>query len=459
MNKFRIVIVACIFSVCAASAQKRPFPQNVRYPYGYIPTTIPTSWVKSEYDRWVKSALTTCSSGSIYVTTDQGGKVEALGFGMWIFAFVGDKDWFDKMYDFYKTNINTGSAGGLMGWIGQCGGNSNGAATDGDVDVAFSLIVASWQWPDGDYLEKARAVIKNLKKVVVKCDGLNALAMGINFGGCNMTDISYYNPAAFREFAKVCGDTADSAMWVKLADDTYTILEAGADPTTGLVRDRQTVKGASAGSYTTYDYDACRTPWRITLDYLWNGNPRAGAWCRKLSDFGYKYGISKINGGFNINGTSSGGYHDMCFVGGFAIAAMANSQKMVDEFGTDLLKIKNTYWFTFALTPCYLITLSGNQWRYDIDSTTQKVATADRQEYEKSVRREYRGGEALAVSGLAPHSAVWLTSLSGRRLVSIEAAGGRASIAAESMRPGCYILSTTGPAGKTPQRRFITITK
>ncbi len=57
-----------------------------------------------------------------------------------------------------------------MGWHGSCSGPSDqGGATDGDIDVAFGLIIASWQWPTAGYLEKAISVIKVLKKMVVDC--------------------------------------------------------------------------------------------------------------------------------------------------------------------------------------------------------------------------------------------------------------------------------------------------
>jgi hypothetical protein len=89
-------------------------------------------------------------------------------------------------------------------------------------------------------------------------------------------------------------------MWVKLADDTYTILNANANATTGLVSDRQNVTGAATGGYGNYGDDACRTPWRITLDYLWNGNEKAKDWCIKISNFAKGKTIKKVSGPFPV---------------------------------------------------------------------------------------------------------------------------------------------------------------
>jgi endo-1,4-beta-D-glucanase Y len=51
------------------------------------------------------------------------------------------------------------------------------AATDGDIDVASSLVVAHWQWPEDSYGEEAKKVIGRLKGVLAECVArLNRLA-------------------------------------------------------------------------------------------------------------------------------------------------------------------------------------------------------------------------------------------------------------------------------------------
>jgi endoglucanase len=456
LNQIAGLTTILFWLTVSITAQERPFPQNIKYPFGVIPKTLNSDWLKSEYDRWKNSALSTCSGGEIYVTTDQGGKVEAVGFGMLIFAYMGDKTKFDGMYNFYKKNCNSG-AGGLMGWIGQCGGNSNSSASDGDVDVAFSLIVASWQWPDGGYLEKAKSVITNLKKVVTDCSGVNALQMGMSGGtvynGCSQVDISYSNPAAFREFAKVIGNAQDSAFWVKTADDVYTILNAGANATTGLVADRQSASGGASGGY---GYDACRTPWRICLDYLWNGNEKALAWCKKLSDWAYKTGPANIKDGYSLSGSASGGNHNMAFTGGFAVAAMVNSQAIADEFGAAVKKIRDNggsgSWFTFSLGPCYLITLTGNQWRNDLKEKqdTGKSAVKNNNPGASGCRPQWRllGNSELSISGLQPGYSVTLTDLSGKLLCRTTASGEKALLSVSAMKNGCAVLTVRDGSGR-----------
>lgn len=444
MNKIVKTVVLFLSLSVITAAQTHPFPQNIKYPYGYVPTTIDIDWVKTEYAKWLKTALTTCGSDKLYINAGGEYKVEAIGFAAFLFAYMGDSTRFAATYNFYKANL-TSAAGGMMGWHGSCGGPSEqGGATDGDVDVAFGLIIASWQWPTAGYLEKAQAVIKVLKKMVVNCksatgDSIKCLTMGYNFGGCSMTDISYYNPAAFREFAKVIGNAEDSAMWVKLADDTYTILYAGADATTGLVADRQSVTGTPQGNYAD---DACRTPWRITLDYLWNGNEKAKEWCIKISDFANKLGIKKVSGSFSLSG-QPGGTHESKYFGGFAIAAMANSQEMVDAFATEMKSLNDSYnWFTYVLKFCYLVTLTGNQWNNNSFTSSSlpheqkpSIAPANQIHWILLANRE------LSVSGLHPGYAVSLTDLSGKQLCSKISQDGTISVTMTSIRNRCVILT------------------
>lgn len=455
-----IKIVKCLFlflSLSALSAaQKHPFPQSIKYPYGFVPTTIDIDWVKKEYDTWIKKSgtLVSCGSDKLYINAGNEYKVEAVGFAALIFAYMGDSTRFASTYNFYKSNL-TSASGGMMGWHGSCSGPSDqGGATDGDIDVAFGLIIASWQWPNAGYLEKAISVVKVLKKMVVDCksstgETIKALTMGYNWGGCSMTDISYYNPAAFREFAKVIGNSEDSLMWVKLADDTYTILNANANATTGLVSDRQNVTGAATSGYGNYGDDACRTPWRITLDYLWNGNEKAKEWCIKISNFAKGKTIKKVSGPLSQSG-GTGSTHESKYVGGFVIAAMANSQELVDEFAEEMLGLNDTWnWFTYVLKFCYLITLTGNQWRSDLLATgtisqEQKApdASLDQIQWKLKANRE------VSVNGLQPGYTVTLTDLSGRQFYSGISRSSMERITVSSMKSGCLVLTIKNQSKK-----------
>ena len=228
-----------------------------------------------------------------------------------------------------------------MAWEVTCDGITDpGSATDGDIDVAFSLIVAHNQWGE-NYLEEAKDILSILKEYYfVECGrGYYIMKPGGWFGGCNLTDISYYSPGYFNVFAEVTGDS----FWETVANHTYVLLNNTANDSTGLVPDWQTSDGVptTSGRTNYYKYDASRTPWRMSLDYLWNGSSAAKEWCTKITNFAASIGPSRIVDGYDLDGTPHGQYNNSAFVGGFAVGAMCNSQEITDDFARRLLQLNN----------------------------------------------------------------------------------------------------------------------
>ena len=351
------------------NGERYPFPQEVRYPHGVQSTAVTSQKVKSWYDSWRGRYLKECN-GNLMPSTENASiaKVEAVGFAMVAAAYMGDKEAVDGIWGFYKSKTSSQGCG-LMGWQVSCGGvNDSGAATDGDVDVASGLIVAHWQWPNDGYDEKAREVISNLKKMILDCGGTSALYPGCSggrpWGGCNETDISYYSPAFFRYYAEISGDDA----WTKLADDSHVIRDNGAHPSTGLVPDWQSVSGTpGSGSRAGYfGFDAIRTPYKGCLDYLWTGNSRAEAWCSKVSSWAHNTGVNRLVDGYNLDGSSRGGNHNLAVVGSLSVAAMANSQDVADAFAQESSTLRDDFWYSGYLGNLYLLALSGNMWNPEI---------------------------------------------------------------------------------------------
>jgi endo-1,4-beta-D-glucanase Y len=349
--------------------QSRPFPQNADYPYGYKTLVISAVDLQVTYERWKKMYLKSCDGmyrvcvGDTLVTISEG-----MGYGMLITAYYGDKERFDRLFEFYKSK-RTNMAHNLMAWRVTCDSVIDpGSATDGDIDVAFALIVAHSQW-GGEYLKEAKNIISILKEhYFVNCDGVYTMKPGGHWGGCDLTDISYYAPAYFRVFADVTKDS----FWDTVADDSYTILNNGADETTGLVPNWQSYDGVPGGDPPSgrddyYHYDASRTPWRMALDYLWNGNGKAENWCVKISNFADSIGAANIVDGYYLNGTPRGQYNNGSFVGGFAVGAMCSSRAIVDDFALRLIYLdsagEDNQYFNLSLRCLYELVLTGNFWK------------------------------------------------------------------------------------------------
>lgn len=373
INKFMVGLLIGFSSI--SFAQNFPFPQHTNYSQGYLPTTITSADALTAYQVWKTNQLETCPNGSVRVKYDNPAETvsEGIAYGMLLSAYHGDKGVFDGIWQYYKNHLNTR---GIMDWkIAGCTGTrlGNNGATDAELDVAYSLIVANKQW--GTYLSDAQTMISKIKnfETIVSPSGLHVLKPGDNFGGVNCINASYLSPAYYDVFAKIT--PTDSTFWKNMARDAYVQLNANANATTGLVSDWQNAVSGAPGdagcgvNYAfqgkNYSYDACRTPWRFGLDYLWGKNTGL-AYLNKVSNFvaALPNGIASVKDGFNQNGTITGQYHNAPFVGAFAIAAMSTSQQRVDNFGLDFKNIPVSYevYFGKSLRAIYMLVLTGNFW-------------------------------------------------------------------------------------------------
>lgn len=206
---------------------------------------------------------------------------EGMGYGMLISAYMGTEDNhaqedFDALYKYYKYDTrveNQALTEGLMGWlIGANGVPVSGlAATDGDLDVAFALILASKKWGSGvyDYLAEAKRLIGIMMEHFVHQENYS-IKYGNDPDG-TFTMSAYLMVAWFQAFYDVTGDE----RWLKVIDFSYRAMEKyyHLNPSTGLmpytfniftleVRDPEK---------DLYSWDACRVPWRFGTDYIWNG--------------------------------------------------------------------------------------------------------------------------------------------------------------------------------------------
>ncbi|MBN1695497.1 hypothetical protein JW879_08875 [candidate division WOR-3 bacterium] len=373
MRRGDILIIVVLFSGASLLGQKRLFPQNVDYPYGYKTSVISAIDVQIPYERWKNLYLKRCGETYRVCTGDTAITIsEGMGYGMLLTAYFGEKKWFDRLFEFYKTK-RTDKAHNLMAWKVTCGSIIDpGSATDGDLDVAFALIVAHYQWGE-NYLKEAKNIISSLKEhYFVNCEGIYTMKPGGHWGGCDITDISYYSPAYFRVFA----EETDDAFWDTVADDAYTILYNGANENTGLVPDWQSYDGVPGGTSDSdwewidyYRYDACRVPWRMALDYIWNGSQDARDWCVKISNFADSIGAANIIDGYRLDGNPhpDAKWNNTPFVGGFAVGGMSHSQAMVDSFSLRLLYLDGTgeddQYFNLSLRCLYELVLTGNFWK------------------------------------------------------------------------------------------------
>jgi endoglucanase len=340
--------------------------QNKVYSNGLMPSTRSGADASSAYNTWKTNFVASCANGRYRVKFDDQSQTvsEGIGYGMLLAAYASDKTLFDGLWNYYKDNRN---GNGVMNWkIGGCSGivGANGA-TDGDEDAAMALIVANSVWGSTgtiNYQNDGKALIAAIKSKEVE-SGSFVLKPGDQFGGSSNTNPSYFAPGYYRAFGAF---TNDASFWGSVASKCYAIINANLsthNAAGGLVSDWCQASGAYSQGQ-TYSYDACRTPWRIAVDYAWYGTADAKTYSQKSSDFARVTigGTKNIKDGYNQNGSVTGQWHNSAFVGGFASAAMGGgNQSHLDASYADLISCNDaSSYFNQSLKTLYLFLLTGN---------------------------------------------------------------------------------------------------
>jgi chitodextrinase/endo-1,4-beta-D-glucanase Y len=321
---------------------------------------------------------------------------EAHGYGMLITALMAGHDLdakktFDGMYRYFRAHpseINPQLMAWKQGDTGKAIVDVDGvdSATDGDLDIAYALLLADSQWGsvgEIDYLGEARRVIGAIMESDVNQEEwiLKLADWAANedpkYG--KATRSSDFMLQHLKDFRNVTGD----ANWDRVVDRTYGIvneLHRKYSSKSGLFPDFIVkigdeyvpappgfLEGDTDGDYS---YNAARTPWRIGTDYLMTGDDRGkeqlitlNRWFRKTT----KDDPSRILGGYKLNGSKAlVNYADLSFSAPLMVAAMIDSSnqqwlnKLWDHNAS--ISTKDDFYFGNNLRLLSMIVVSGNWW-------------------------------------------------------------------------------------------------
>lgn len=305
-----------------------PFTQANAYPFGVMPSGANTADAVTAYDNFKTSYFATdCSGTEIRVRNNPGSNTtvsEGMGYGMLMAAYLEPDatgvSVVQGLLNFVNANVDSH---GLMNWQVTCGGPTSGGsngATDGDEDIALGLVEANSRWPGNGFGAAATLFIGRIYSY--ETDGCG-LKPGDVFGGCgSTTDPSYFATSYFTTFQCFTGvgpwATVKSSVYNQLGYwyANYALPPDWINATTGTY---------SSGSY---GYDACRVPWRLSLDYLWNGNTTAQNQCQKIvNNFMTVNPLPATTGdGYNYStGAETSSNHNAAFLGPMGDGAMVNS--------------------------------------------------------------------------------------------------------------------------------------
>ncbi|MEI9938713.1 MAG: glycosyl hydrolase family 8 [Pseudomonadota bacterium] len=366
-----------------------PFPQNRQSSNCSYPN-YRNSQVKAAYDKWKADTVTSDGAGGflrVKRPKDAGLEPnstvsEGIGYGMLIAVYMNDQSLFDGLWQYEQTCLGMNQ---LMDWYMLADGktrgpNGTGAASDADEDMAWALLMADRQWGGKGsladaYLNIAKHQIDQIYKTEIQDDKL--IKPGDSWGGWSTVNASYFAPSYYRAFAKVSGND----KWNQVLDTSYETLakllnSANGNMDNGLVPAWSTSDGVpnpgvfadSGPSATNYQYDSCRTPFRIGLDYCQNGEPRAQSYVAKTSQFFAGIGAKQIVDGYDLNGNphpQNQTGQSAAFVGPAVVGAMSSAsflpfiQEGYDDVATMNLLVGGDY-YDESWTVISLLMLSGN---------------------------------------------------------------------------------------------------
>ncbi len=315
--------------------------------------TVTDEQLQAEYARWKKAHVEACSNGSQVVVKDGSVVSEGIGYGMLLAAGMADQPLFDGLWRYYQEHLDKN---GLMNWsTGKCdasGNNNSNAATDADLDTAMALVQAAARWPSSAYLAKAQALTGKIVQFESDmCSGRRVLRPGDAFGGCSdandqRINPSYFAPGYYKVFAHYFPDQAEA--WTALGDGSYQLYAIYQARMTNLVPDWSGPDGSDNGS--GYSYDACRTPWRVAVDYGWSGDTRAKTFMRNICTW------VDANGGL----PKAAQAQNSAFLGAFALAG-GYEQGKFDGYLTAWLsaEVDDDPYYQGTLRVLYLFVAAG----------------------------------------------------------------------------------------------------
>jgi hypothetical protein len=208
------------------------------------------------------------------------------------------------------------------------GSNPSGAgpASDADLDMAFALVMADKQWGGQGKLGKSYRdiALDQIKKVWANEFYDWKYLKPWPQDGAPPINLSYFAPAYHKLFAEIDTENKNTEKcgskncWLASRDAMYdllnkTVSSSGGNPAYGLVPAWSDLNGKPNGGAfgsgqtapTNYQYDSCRTPFRIGLDSCLYGDTRAKDYVSKTSSFfsGTVGGATKIVDGYGLDGS------------------------------------------------------------------------------------------------------------------------------------------------------------
>lgn len=218
---------------------------------------------------------------------------EGIGYGMVIAYFQQDWDVFDKLWN-YSKGYRYSETEQLMAWktkTFQIIPSDRSSATDADLDIATSLLLASYHFaatePDrasaykADAIEIAHAIYNSEVNPETKLIIPGNTVMWKTGKGAGAYNPSYFSPVALRLFAM---NDVEGNDWNTVLEKNYEYMIALQEKGLGFFPDwsdmgsvepRLSGNNSDEISFDTFGKESVRVPFRIAWDYAWFGSSQA----------------------------------------------------------------------------------------------------------------------------------------------------------------------------------------
>lgn len=373
---------------------------------------------------------------------------EAQGYGMLLAVYNNDQTTFDALNRYYLSRLNKN---GLMKWRTQVSpadsskiidsAENSTCATDGDMDIVYSLLLAYERWGDLDYKSHAMNGLNSLynhcmnKDLFVPLLGDWVSIMSPENGANNSNQAKNWSVITrpsdflllhFEKFSEY--HVVDPTFWQRVATTCKDILYQFSKQTKcGLVPDfivynsrkRRWERPRGQVLETPHDrdyfYNSCRVPWRLAEYYNSTQDNLVGEILEKYIKFFKKATADTdyVNVGYTLEGRKlNKEYYDLAFTGPVQLMfqVLGEPKKfridydnyfgdtvyLTGKYGIEYIKTTDTTTYTeynemIRLKDDYTTDLSGvisNS--FDINVTEPNVTLINKNN--KSNHRRNRGG-------------------------------------------------------------------
>lgn len=379
-----------------SNSPTKPFPQGLSFAGTIKPNHRTQTQLNQDvlefFNYWqgkyVMASNGNTPGGGYYIKADSTGghdypiksNSEAHGYGMIIFALMADKEKFDGMYNMYNQHRSTGN-NNLMSWVitqDEYPSQDGGSATDGDMDIAYALLLADKQWGSSgavNYLAEARRIITSGLKASDFSTSTYRTLLGDWSSDQYATRSSDWMAGHMRAYGQATGD----AFWSSAASTVYSLISSitnGYSSQTGLMPDfiinasprpasPNFLEGSNDGAYY---YNACRFPWRIATDYAHNGTSQAKTALDKINTWlktSTGNNPANIKSGYSLSGSvlSGSDYFSGAFAAPFVTGMIVNSanQQYLNQ-GWDTIRNSRQSYYEDNVTLLCMLMISGNWW-------------------------------------------------------------------------------------------------